>query len=235
MVRGAAILALGLGAAPLAAQQAESAPLPPVVVVPAPKTQSLYRSPQAEPVKTVDIPQWAKDQGHNGMAVFVVTIAPDNRLMALELKQSSGSAAIDAAVRERAQTLWYRAGTDTAGNPVESKTNIYMEYARWDKDSPGGGLQTYTCGDLVREYDWFTSIDLERPIPFYPMSLYLTAGPISRMEQGIDVDVASVDAEIEERRGAWSMLLERCRRTPGRLLLDEVDHPELYQRLVDSY
>ena len=233
-MRWAAIL-VALAASPLGAQQAEPASGSPLTVIPGPKTQSLYRFPQVEPVKTVDIPHWAKDEGHNGVAVLIATIAPDNRLIALELKQSSGSDAIDAAVRERAQTLWYRAGTDTTGTPVESRWQIFMEYARWDKDSPGGGLQTYTCGNLVREHDWFMSVDIERPRPFYPMSLYLKLGPMWRMEQGLDVDVSSADAEIEERRGLWSMLLERCRRAPERLLLDEVDHPELYLRLVDSY
>lgn len=235
MVKRATLVVLALVASPLAAQQAVPAPQSPLLVVPAPATQSRYRSPQVERVKTVDIPQWAKDEGHNGLAVLVATIAPDNRLIALELKQSSGSAAIDAAVRERAENLWYRAGTDTDGNPVESRWSIHMEYARWDKDSPGGGLQTYTCTDLVREHDWFMSVEIERPIPFYPMALYLTAGPIWRMEQGIDVDIASADAEIEARREQWSLLLERCRRNPQRLVLEEVDYPELYARLVDSY
>ena len=234
-MRIALLFLLASAASPLAAEQDDQATESPLLVIPAPNERSRLRFPEAEPVKAVDIPQWAKDEGHNGTAAYVAIIAPDGSLVGLELKQSSGSAAIDAAVRERAETLWYRAGTDTAGQPVESRVTVWMEYARYDKDSPGGGLDSYTCGDLVREYDWYTAVEIERPHPFYPQSLFLTLGPIWRMERGAEVSVASADAEIEERRGQWLMLVERCRSAPERPVLEEVDYPELYRRLVDSY
>ncbi|MEQ5787071.1 hypothetical protein J3454_04120 [Erythrobacter sp. NFXS35] len=240
MVRGAAIL-LAVAASPLAAQQAGPAPKANVLVIPAPKERSPHRFPKVEPVKTVDIPQWAKDAGHNGHAIYTAIVAPDDTLISLELKRSSGSAAIDAAVKARAETLWYRAGTDAAGNPVESEIPVRIRYARFDEDSPGGGIDAYSCRDLVREEDWFHAANADREDPvllgdvFLPELVYLTLGSMLRLERGEPTDDATVDADIAARKIMWQSLLERCQKTPERLLLDEVDHPEAFRRQMLRY
>jgi len=235
MMRGALLAALALAAVPATAQQAEPAPHTNVTVVPAPKEQSPVRFPQVKRVRTVDIPQWAKDEGHNGRAVYTATIAPDGTLIALELKESSGSVAIDAAVKARAETLWYRAGTDAAGNPVQSKTPVWMEYARHDKDSPGGGIDTYTCGDLVREYQWYSAANAAPQSPFLPQLIYVALRTFVRLEQGEPVDLPIMDADSAERRPMWTALLERCRKDPERLMLDEIDYPETFRREIEKY
>ena len=65
--------------------------------------------------RTADIPQAAKDEGHNGPATYVARAGADSKLIALEIQERSGSAAIDDAVRQRAETLWYLDATDRAG------------------------------------------------------------------------------------------------------------------------
>lgn len=240
MVRRAAIL-LAVAASPLAAQQAGPAPKANLLVIPAPRERSPHRFPKKEPAKTVDIPQWAKDEGHNGHATYRAIVAPDDTLIGLELQRSSGSAAIDAAVKARAETLWYRAGTDAAGNPVESKIPVTMRYARFDKDSPGGGVDAYTCGELVREKDWFQAANADREEPllpgdfFLPERVYLTLGSMVRLERGEPIDDATVKVDIAARKIMWQSLLDRCRKTSERLLLDEVDHPEAFRRQMLRY
>ena len=97
-----------------------------VLLIPAPKSRrSLWA--KAERVKTVNIPQWAKDEGHNGRALYSATVGEDGQLIELELIQSSMSLAIDEAVKARAQTLKYEPATDNEGNPVEGKVNVWME------------------------------------------------------------------------------------------------------------
>ena len=204
-----------------------------VLVIPAPKSRlSLWA--KAERVRTVDIPQWAKDEGHNGRALYSATVSANGELIALELVQSSMSSAIDEAVKARAQTLKYEPATDKEGNPVEGKVNIWMEYARFDKDSPGGSINDYTCGEMVRELDWFAAANSERDTVFVPQLSYILLGSLVRMENGQNVDAATMDADINARLVMWAELVERCRKTPESLLLDEVDHPEMYRKQVDS-
>ncbi|MCL9983609.1 MAG: energy transducer TonB [Erythrobacter sp.] len=232
--RGALIFALAL-VAPAAAQQAAPAPPPLVTIVPAPGETDLYEAPKVERVKAVDIPQWAKDAGHNGLATYRATIAPDNSLIGLELKSSSGSAVIDAAVKARAETLWYRAGTDAAGKPVESRTLVSMEYARYDWKSPGGGVETYTCGDLVREFDWFSALDPKPELPFLPQQVYEELRMWARIEKREQFDHKAMPAEIAARAAHWPLLIERCRKAPERLMLDEIDYPDTFRRRMAQY
>lgn len=239
MVRAAWLSALLALATSASAQQVDtrpttSTPSSNLTNIPAPPPGASFWA-QAEKVRTVDIPQWAKDAGHNGSAAYTATVGADGKLVALNLRVSSRSEAIDAAVKARAETLSYRPATDKDGNPVAGPVNIRMGYARYDKDSPGGGIDTYTCGDLVREYDWFNAANDGLFTGFAPRTAFHTLGARWRIEQGQPLDEASMDADIEARMDMWPMLLEKCRNHPGRLLLGEIEYPETYRRLVDSY
>ena len=204
-----------------------------VLVIPAPTSRrSLWA--KAEPVRTVDIPQWAKDEGHNGRALYSATVGANGELISLDLIQSSISSAIDEAVKVRAQALIYEPATDKEGNPVEGKVNVWMEYARFDKDSPDGSIDTYTCGDMVRELDWFVAANVERDKMFVPQLSYLVLGSLARMENGENVDVATMDADIETRLAMWAKVVERCHKAPKTLLLDQVYHQEMYRNQVNS-
>jgi TonB family protein len=231
MMRGAIILALAV-ATPAAAQQTE--PAPPVRTVPMlpPRHPEPVRF---ERVKTVDIPQAAKDAGHNGTATYVASVDADSKLTGLTLKESSGSPAIDDAVRARAERLWYLAPTDKAGTKITGTTEVRMSYARHDKDSPGGGIETYTCGDLTREWDWFTAANAQRRKLFWPHNAYTSLTSIEAMRAGVTPDREARLAARAQREAMWADLIKRCRKAPERLMLSEVDQPEAYARLVNSF
>ena len=60
-----------------------------------------------------------------------------------------------------------------------------MSYARRDSDSPGGGIVTYTCGDLVREWDWFTAANAGRRKLFWPHNAYTLLASMMAMQDGV--------------------------------------------------
>lgn len=185
--------------------------------------------------KTVDIPQWAKDEGHNGNAKYRATVSPEGKLVKLQLVQSSGSPAIDDAVKARAETLYYAPATDAEGTRIEGTIEIRMGYARYDSDSPGGGFRDYTCGALVREWDWFYAAHGEGPPLFWPKNAYTSLSSVNRMMGGARLNGNDLKRSREKREGMWDKLIKRCRKNPDKLMLDEVDQPEDYLRLVDSF
>jgi TonB family protein len=244
---GALLLLAALVAGPLAAQSVEPetapAPAPGPTAAPAPapvRTAPMppIRHPQRVEfgrVKTVDIPQWAKDEGHNGTATWTATVAADGTLIALVLKESSMSPAIDAAAQARARTLTYSPATDREGNRIEASVDVAMEYGRHDDDSPGGGLGDYTCGDLIRELDWFTAANAGRRKLFWPQNAFTSLATIIRLEQGLPPDPAAIVPARKAREKLWTKLVKTCRKAPGRLMLTEVDQPDAYARLVNSF
>lgn len=239
-MRGAAVFAFAL-AVPAAGQQSAPVVAPPetpaqpnVTVVPAPLSRAAFGAP-AERVKTIDIPQWAKDEGHNGRASYIAQLDAEGRLLSVKISRSSGSAAIDDAVRARAQTLAYRPARDGGGNPVAGSAIGGMSYARWDRNSPGGGIDTYTCGDLVREHDWFAEANAGEPFPFAPKAVFYVLVTQARIATGGTIDRGTIDAEIAKRDALWDELLANCRKTQTRLVLDLVDHRDVYRRLMDEY
>ena len=185
--------------------------------------------------KTVDIPQAAKDEGHNGTATYIARVGADSKLIALELKESSGSAAIDDAARQRAEALWYLAATDKTGKAVEGTVDIRLSYARHDSDSPGGGIESYTCGDLVREWDWFTAANAGRGKLFWPHNAYTSLASMMAMQDAVTPSAEQRLSSRKARETMWAALITRCRKTPERLMLAEVDHPVAYANLVNSF
>ncbi|MCZ8370321.1 MAG: TonB family protein [Porphyrobacter sp.] len=181
------------------------------------------------------MPQAAKDEGHNGRATYTATVGADGKLVALVLKESSMSPAIDAAVKARAEKLYYFPATDKDGNKVAGTVDVSMAYARHDSDSPGGGMQTYTCGDLVREWDWFTAANAARRKLFWPHNAFTSLTAIEAMRQGSTPSREARLAARAEREAAWAKLIKRCRKTPARLMLEEVDQPEAYANLVKAF
>lgn len=238
MKRGALFL-LVLAAAPLAAQDAVPVSPPPrapdIRMVPVAPVARDPRPARAESVKTVDIPQSAKDAGHNGRATFTATVGADGKLVALVLKESSRSPAIDAAVKARAEKLTYFPATDKDGNKVQGTVDVAMAYARHDADSPGGGIESYTCGDLVREYDWFTAANAGRRKLFWPHNAYTSLTSIEAMRQGSTLSREARLLARQQREEMWGKLIKRCRMKPASLMLQEVDQPVAYANLVNSF
>jgi TonB family protein len=238
-VKRGAFLLLALAAMPLAAQNAVLVPPPPrspdIRVSPVAPLERHPRQARAERIKTVDIPQDAKDAGHNGTASFTATVGADGKLITLALKQTSMSPAIDAAVEAAARKLYYFAATDKEGTKVQGTVDVSLSYARHDSDSPGGGIETYTCGDLVREWDWFTGANAGRRKLFWPHNAYTSLASIEGMRSGVSPDRQSMLESRQKREKMWAGLIKRCRKAPERLMLAEVDQPEAYARLVNSF
>lgn len=230
---------LALAASPIAAQDAvPPAPrAPDIRVVPALRMppERNPRPAQAERVRTVDIPQAAKDEGHNGSASYTATVGADGKLIALILEESSMSPAIDEAVKARAQTLHYFPATDKDGKKIEGTVLVVASYARHDKDSPGGGIESYTCGDLVREWDWFTDANAGRRKLFWPHNAYTSLTSIEGMRSRISPDRKSMLESRQKREKMWAALIKRCRKAPAKLMLDEVEEPQAYANLVNSF
>jgi TonB family protein len=191
--------------------------------------------PVAERIAALDIPQEAKDAGHNGAATYVATIAPDGTLNALTLKESSMSPAIDAAVKARAERLSYRPSKDAGGKAVAGTVEVRASYARHDADSPGGGIESYTCADLVREWDWFTAANAGRRKLFWPHNAYTSLTSVEAMRQGTTPSREDRLAARAMREMMWTKLIKRCRKKPARLMLEEVDQPQAYADLVNSF
>lgn len=193
------------------------------------------RQARAPSITAIDIPQWAKDEGHNGNARYTATVSADGKLIKLDLTRSSKSPAIDEAVRVKAQEIRYSAATDAQGNPIEGTVLIQMGYSRHDADSPGGGFRDYTCGDLVREWDWFFAAHGEGPPLFWPRNAFTSLSSVSRLIAGDRPSGAEMRSAREQREEMWDDLIERCRKQPDRLVLELVDQPEEYLRLVESF
>lgn len=193
------------------------------------------RPARAEQIKAIDIPQAAKDAGHNGSATFLARVGADGKLIALTLKESSMSPAIDAAVEAQAEKLYYFAATDKDGNTIEGTTEVRGQYARFDRRSPGGGIDTYTCGDLVREWDWFNAANVGRRKLFWPHNAYTSLTSIEQMRAGVSPDRKSMLESRQKREKMWLDLIKRCRKTPDKLMLGEVDQPVAYANHVNSF
>jgi TonB family protein len=235
-----AMMMLGQGA-PAHAQEVALDPPP------APKTDSLpARMPMVQTPRnprsawtlretSVDIPQWAKDEGHNGSATYRATVGPDGKLVRLELIKSSKSAAIDEAVKARAEAKYYSPATDADGNKIEGTVEVRMGYARHEADSPGGGFRDYSCGALVREYDWFKQAHGDGPPLFWPENAYTSLTSIVQMVEGLTPDRAERLRQREQREVMWGKLIKRCRNNPEKLMIEEVEQPDEYLRLVESF
>lgn len=241
-MRLALVTASALLASTAAAQQADPAPQREIQVAPSPPVRAVpmlppgYPSPpRFEQIRSVDIPQAAKDEGHNGSATYTATVGADGTLTGLTLKESSMSPAIDAAVKARAEKLSYSPGTDKDGNTVQGTTEVRGGYARHDADSPGGGIETYTCADLVREWDWFTAANAARRKLFWPHNAYTSLTSIEAMRRGITPSREERLAARAQREAMWLKLIKRCRKKPARLMLEEVDQPQAYANLVNSF
>ncbi|MFZ9395079.1 MAG: energy transducer TonB [Erythrobacter sp.] len=186
-------------------------------------------------VNSVDIPQWAKDEGHNGTASFIALVGADSRLIRLELDRSSGSPAIDAAARERAESLYYMAATDASGAKVEGTVKVRLGYARHDPDSPGGGLDDYTCRDLVKEYRWFARANAGVRRIFWLENAYTSMDVLGQLQSGAVPSLEQRQKQRAVREKQWKALLKRCEKAPDGLFLDQVEERDNYLRLVNAF
>lgn len=201
------------------------APAPPrPVPVLAPRHPEQVRGGPRQPI---DIPQWAKDAGHNGSATHRVEVGPDGKILSITVTRSSRSPAIDAAALAAAKAAWYIPATDPSGKPASGTIEVRSEYARWDDEAPGGGLDTYRCADLTREYDWFIAAHKVTGHLFWPQNAYVGRLMLDNRTG------APRDRAVFEKR--WTSIVKQCRKQPDTLMLEIVDEPNAYRGMVESF
>lgn len=199
------------------------------------RTKKQYPSPASifNP-KPIDIPQWAKDEGHNGMVTYKVGITPDGKLDAIQLFKSSGSKAIDDAAMAAITSATFLNGTDKDGKPSFDQIEITMEYERWDDESPGGGLDDYRCANLTKEYDWFTKANGKDYI-FPLQNFYVARDMLDNVDNVDRRDRKATEKQRAKYTKEWTKLVKACRKTPDALLLDKVKDPETFRMWVESF
>ena len=87
----------------------------------------------------------------------------------------------------------------------------------------------------MREWDWFTAANAGRRKLFWPHNAYTSLTSIEAMRQGETPSREARLAARKEREDMWAKLIKRCRKTPARLMLDEVDQQAAYANLVNSF
>lgn len=230
MIRIALGLIVALASVAASADEKPAAPprTVPVVTPQHPSPATIFKP------KPVDIPQWAKDEGHNGRATYWVGITPDGKLDAIQLFQSSGSKAIDDAVMEAITSATFFHGTNKDGTPSFDQIKVWMEYARWDDESIGGGLDDYRCGDLTKEYDWFTKANGDKKI-FALQNFYVSRDMLANVENIDRTNRKATEKQLAKYTREWMSLVKTCRKTPDALLLDKVKDPKSFRMWVESF
>ena len=184
----------------------------------------------------IDIPQWAKDAGHNGRATYRVMVAANGTVTDIQLKTSSGSPAIDEAALKTIQAAHFIYATDKDGHAVAGETHVYREFARWDDESPGGGLDDYRCADLTREYDWFRKAHNNVSPPIFALENYHVSLDMLANVEGVDRrDRAAVTKQRDKYMKQWLSVVKQCRKAPKVLLLDKVKDPVRFRSLVETF
>lgn len=214
-----------------ASAEEEPTKLPPIVPMVSPKHPS---QPRILDRKPLDIPQSAKDEGHNGRATYWVGISPDGKLDGIQLFESSGSDAIDDATMNAIIAATFSYGTRKDGTPSFDQIKIWMEYARWDNDSVGGGLDDYRCADLTKEYDWFTKANGKNKI-FALQNFYVSRDMLANVENVDRSDRKAVEKQRAKYTKEWLGLIKTCRKAPDALLLDKVKDPKTFRMWVESF
>ncbi|WP_260580563.1 energy transducer TonB [Sphingopyxis sp. PET50] len=185
--------------------------------------------------KVIDIPQWAKDAGHNGSVTYRVVVTADGAADKVQLIGSSGSTAIDQAALGAIRSASFVPATDKDGNPVAGMTSVYSKYTRWEDESRGG-IRDYRCGDLIREYDWFREAHGNAGPPYFALENYYVSRDMLANVEGVDRrDRKAVEKQREKYTGEWLGVVEGCRKTPGALLLDKIKDPQSFQDMAGSF
>jgi TonB family protein len=239
------LIASLLGSTSAAAQTVENPEkaAPAAIPVAAPERRAVpYAVPTNRPPtilfqKTgIDIPQWAKDAGHNGWVYHWVTVEADGRVSAVELSESSGSPAIDEAASNRIKTARFSAAYDQYGKHVVQKERIRLEYFRWDDESPGGGLDDYLCSDLVKEFDFFRKTHGKASKPIYPLENYYVGWEMLKNVEQVDLrDRPAKEKQRAKYQKRWLNVVNDCRKTPTKRVLDRVEDPNGFKGLAESF
>lgn len=231
---GGSLIALLILAPPASAQTQDGAAKQAEIVLPAPPRSNPSPARVAR-IGALDIPQAAKDAGHNGTVIWTATIGADGKLADLALKRSSNSPAIDAAARAAIESAYLFPATDREGNKIEGTADVRLDYARWNPSSPGGGLEDYLCSDLVRETQWFAKANAGKPGIFRLENYFVSYPTLASLQAGTVPSPEERKKIRAEREADWADLLRTCRKQPDRRFLDMVEDPEFFREMVGTF
>lgn len=230
MRTGIALSVLAALASATASADEKRASMPPAIPVLKPQNPLPARIFKPKPI---DIPQWAKDEGHNGRATYWVSVTPDGKLDAFQLFESSGSKAIDDAVMAAITSATFLYGTNKDGSASFDQIKVSLGYGRWNKYSLGGGIDDYRCSNLIKEYDWFTKANDSKKI-FALQNIYVSRDLITNVEHVDPADHKAMDKQLAKYTKEWMGLVKSCRKAPNALLLEKVKDPETFRIWVET-
>lgn len=221
----AAVFLLSGSAVPLnAGVQASGAQSPPMLRIP-PPTANRQHPKRARAVNYdgyVEIPDWAREAGHNGVVTVRALVGPDGKATGVEVVTSSNSSAIDAAAVEEALALRYEPATSGNGEPTVGHFDMQFRYGQ-STTPRGESYGAYTCKAMISELRWYSAANPETADFFNPQSRYTRLVVWQRRRDQPRMTVKEADESERQRLPMWEALVERCESNPDSLFVDQME------------
>ena len=176
----------------------------------------------------VEIPQWALDEGHNGVVRVEVTVDPNGKAVWVEIIKSSNSRAIDQAAIEEAMTLPYDPATTPSGEPTTGSTSLGFKSAKSFTDKFESDYSSYTCADMLGELRWYRSANPQTADLFGPRARYVDLTLVQRIRAREPMSHKEQELFRQERESMWGALVEACEASPQSLFTDLMEDREAF-------
>jgi len=166
-------------------------------------------------------PEAAKSAGEFGEVVLSGIIRQDGKFAEPRVKVSSRSALIDAAALASVDAMLFEPAHDADGKALSIPANLPLEFSQVDFHGPAG-LAYYRCDQFVRDYDWwYRTWPADQQDRVFKTLRGFAA--VADMRTG---KTADFDAE-------WKSAIESCRRSPSKMMLDQLKpHGALFRGMV---
>lgn len=166
-------------------------------------------------------PEAAKSAGEFGEVVLSGIIGEDGKFAEPKIRTSSRSALIDAAALASVDAMLFEPARDAAGKALSIPANLPREYSQVAFHGPAG-LAQYRCDQFVRDYDWWYRtwpVDQQDRV-FKTLRGFAV---VADMRTG---KTADFDTE-------WKSAIESCRKSPSKMMLDQLKpHGALFRGMV---
>jgi TonB family protein len=166
-------------------------------------------------------PEAARLAGEFGEVVLSGIIGEDGKFSEARIEVSSRSASIDATALASASSMLFAPARDAEGRPISIPARLPLEYSHVDFHG-SRGLAQYRCDQFVRDYDWWyrTWPADKQDRVFKTLRGYAV---LANMRSGKETNF---DAE-------WKAAIESCRKSPDKLMLDQLKpHGRLFRDMV---
>lgn len=172
----------------------------------------------------VEIPQWARDEGHNGVVQVVTTVDRDGKPTSVKVLKSSNSEAIDTAALEEAMELPYDPAQTVSGEPISGTVTLRFQFAKYLSDRLFWyDFRSYTCANMLGEMHWYTAANPETVDFFGPKVIY--TGLAIRQNRYARPRMTREERERSrrEREPMWNGLVEACKASPKSSFTDVME------------